>query len=180
MRIAHASAPSSERRVLDDLLEHRVGIELGREQAARARELLRERAGAPLRLVELAALERAARRVRELAGELEVVVGEAALVREADEDDAAAARQRVVSSGTASSASQPASRGERLPLVAEARVAGERRRGDHATLLPRRASEHLRPTAAGRRRAPARERRRQLEARPRARARRRAAASAPR
>ena len=78
------------RRVLDDLLEHGVGIELGGEQAARARELLRERACAPLRLVEVAAAEGAARDVRELPGELEVVVGEAALLGEADEDDAVA------------------------------------------------------------------------------------------
>ena len=76
--------------MLDDFFEHGVGVELGGEQAPGARELLRERTGAPLRLVEVAAAERAAGDMRELAGELEVVVGEPALLGEADEDDAVA------------------------------------------------------------------------------------------
>ena len=81
------------RRLLHDLVEHRGRIELAREQPARARQLLRERAGAALGLEQLAPLERAARRVGEMAGELEVVVAERALLGEEDEDEAAARRR---------------------------------------------------------------------------------------
>ena len=121
--------------MLDDLLEHRVGVELGREEAARARELLRERTRASLRLVELAAPEGAARRLRELSGQLEVVVREAAFLPEEHEHDAAAAvlvrlerngEQRI----------RPRLAGELLPLRVEARVFGDRRGGDDATLRP--------------------------------------------
>src|SRR5207244_4636229 len=60
----HARLGAQElRRLLDDLVENGLGVELGREQAAGARELLSERARRPLRLEEAAALERAARRV---------------------------------------------------------------------------------------------------------------------
>ena len=107
--------------MLDDLLEHRVRIELRREQAAHARELLRERARAALRLVQLAALERSAHRVRELLRELEIVVGEAMLLREEDEDDAAAlAARRLERHGEQRLVAGLAR--ERLPLVTEAVV----------------------------------------------------------
>ena len=75
--------------LLHDLVEDRGRVELGREQPAGAGQLLRERTGAALRLEELAALERAARRIGEVARELEVVVGEDALLREEDGDEAA-------------------------------------------------------------------------------------------
>src|SRR5205085_3204891 len=112
------------RRVLDDFVQHRVRVELGGEQAAGARELLRERAGAPLRLVEVAAAERAARDVSELAGELEVAVGEAALLGEADEDDTVPLRApRLERDGEERLATRVV--GERRPLLSEARVIGE-------------------------------------------------------
>ena len=75
-RIAHASALHELRRLLHDLVEHGGRVELGREQTAGARQLLRQRAGAALGLEQLAPLERAARRVGEVARELEVVVAE--------------------------------------------------------------------------------------------------------
>src|SRR5207237_756922 len=75
------------RRPAHDLLEHRGGVELGREQAARARELLRQRARAALGLEQLASLERAARGAREIPRQLEIVVGEAALLREENEHE---------------------------------------------------------------------------------------------
>ena len=147
--------------MLDDLLEDGVRIELGRDQAAHARELLRERARAALRLVQVAALERSAHRVRELLCELEIVVGEAMLLGEADEDDAAALaarrlerhrEQRLV----------PGLACECLPLVAEPVVLRDGRRGDHATFL-RAQPEHLRGSGEPLAKA-GRERRRQLEA----------------
>ena len=122
------------RRLLDDLVENRGRVELGREQAARARQLLRERPRAPLRLEQLAALERAARRVGEVARELEVVFGEDALLREEDDDEAAAPRV------AATRRAPRAARDSRLappplaPRRGKALVVGERRRREHAAL----------------------------------------------
>src|SRR5207237_1680384 len=63
------------------------GVEFGREQAARARELLRQRAGAALCLEQLASLERPACGAGQVPRQLEIVVGEAALLREEDEHE---------------------------------------------------------------------------------------------
>ena len=73
-----------------ELVEDRARVELDRQLAAGARELLCEPARAPLELVRLAALERATRGARDLLRQLEVVVGEEPLVREEDDHEAAA------------------------------------------------------------------------------------------
>ena len=94
-------------RLLHDLVENRGRVELGREEPAGARQLLRERARALLAFEQLASLERAARRVGEMMSELEVVVRERPLVREQDDDEPPAAR-RAVSTGMKSAAWYPA------------------------------------------------------------------------
>src|SRR5207249_3231417 len=75
------------RSLLHDLVEDRRRIELGREQPPRARELLGERTRRALGLEELASLECAARRVRKMTRELEVIVCEEALLLEEDDDN---------------------------------------------------------------------------------------------
>ena len=84
------------RRLLHDLVEDGRRVELAREQPARARQLLREGARAALGLEQLAPLERAARRVGEMAGELEIVVAERPLLGEEDEDEPATGVARRV------------------------------------------------------------------------------------
>ncbi len=64
-----------------EALEHDLGIQLAGQLAPGAREPLRERAGAPLELVQLAALERAACRAGDMTRQLELLVGEAVLRR---------------------------------------------------------------------------------------------------
>ncbi len=81
-------------RLLHDLVEHGRRVELAREQPAGARQLLRERARPALGLEQLAPLERAARRIGEVAGELEVVVAERPLLGEEDEHEPAAGLPR--------------------------------------------------------------------------------------
>ena len=88
------------RRLLHDLVEDGRRIELAREQPARARQLLRERAGPALGLEQLATLERAARRIGEMARELEVVVAERALLGEEDERRGRRPASRGASTGT--------------------------------------------------------------------------------
>ena len=73
--------------MLDDLVENRGRVELGREHAARARKLLRQCARCSLRLEELAALERTARSIRKMVRELEILVGEETLLREEDDHE---------------------------------------------------------------------------------------------
>ncbi len=63
-----------------DLLEDPLRFELRRKQGADACELLRERPRAPLALEHAAPLEGALGRLGEVARELEVVVGEQALL----------------------------------------------------------------------------------------------------
>ena len=74
------------RRLADDLLEGRNGVELRGEEAADVGEALREGVRPPLALEELGALERAARRSGEVPREREVVVGEAPFLAEEDDD----------------------------------------------------------------------------------------------
>jgi len=81
-------------RLLHHLVEDGRRVELGREQAARSRQLLRERARGALGLEQVAALERATGRVGEMDGKLEVVVGELAGFGEEDEHEAAASLPR--------------------------------------------------------------------------------------
>ena len=117
---ATSSSPSSSRidrgvgveqgrRLLDDLVEQHAGIELRREQGARAGQLLGEGTSAPLGLEQLAALERAAGCPGEIARELEVVVGEAPLVAGRRRARARVSSVRGTSTGTASSAREPES-----------------------------------------------------------------------
>src|SRR5262249_48639807 len=80
--------------LLDDLVEDSRRIELAREQASRARQLLRDRARAALGLEQLAPLERAARGVGEMTGELEILVAERPFRREEEEDKSVARAAR--------------------------------------------------------------------------------------
>ena len=80
--------PEESGRLGDDLVEDCSRIELGGEQSARTRQLLREAARPALALVELAALERAAGGPRKVERQLEVVVTEAPRLREEDHDQA--------------------------------------------------------------------------------------------
>src|SRR5581483_11371653 len=75
--------------LLDHFVEDGLRIELGGEQASRPCQLLGERAGAALRLVQLAALERAARRASEMLSELEVVLAERVRLLKEDGDETA-------------------------------------------------------------------------------------------
>src|SRR4029077_18998575 len=119
--------------LLHDFVENRRRVELGREQLAGPRQLLSERARGALGLEELAALERAPCRVREVAREFEVLLRENALLLEEDDDEAAGfvarrldrhREQRAIAVGCGSPMPAP-----RQPLVL-----GERRRGDHSSL----------------------------------------------
>ena len=76
----------------DDFVEDRRRIELGCEDAARACELLRKRARGPLCFQEIAAGERATRRVGEVPGELEVFVGKCSRAVEEDKRQSALVR----------------------------------------------------------------------------------------
>ncbi len=69
-----------------DLLRHALGREAGDEARADRREVVRQHAPPPFGLVQLAALERAARRVAEMAGDGEIVVGELVVGLEDDDD----------------------------------------------------------------------------------------------
>ena len=74
-------------RPLRDLVQQRGRVELRGEQAARPRELLRERARPPLALEKVTALQRPSGGAGQVAGELEVVVGETVLLGEEDEHE---------------------------------------------------------------------------------------------
>ena len=82
-------------RVADGLVEHVVGVELAGELAAGPGEPLRQRAGAPLPLVELASLERAAGRAGDALGQRELLVVEHFLAREEDEHEPDAVARRL-------------------------------------------------------------------------------------
>src|SRR5439155_22133376 len=70
-------------------------VELGGEEAAGARKLLRQRAGQPLGLEETATVERTPCGARDLAGELEIVANERArLVEQNDDEHAVGAGDR--------------------------------------------------------------------------------------
>jgi len=88
----HAARVRSEQhgRLVDDFLEHRDGVELGRKRASGARELLRQGSRDPLRLERAAALERGARRLGDTPAELEVVARERAPVGEEHDDQSTA------------------------------------------------------------------------------------------
>ena len=75
-------------------LEHRHRIELGREQAACSRELLRQGARAALRLEQPTAVERTPGGTRDLLRELEVVLREVTLRLEEHEHQAAVSGHR--------------------------------------------------------------------------------------
>ena len=69
------------------LVQHVVRIELPGQLPAGPREPLRQRPGAALALVELAALEGTARGAGDVAGELELLLGEDLLAREEDQHE---------------------------------------------------------------------------------------------
>ena len=121
------------RRLLHDLVEHRRRIELGREQAARACELLRERSRGALGLEQVAALEGAAGRVGEMDSELEVVVGELARLGEEDEDESALSLPRRLDR-CREQRGRACPDGERAPLRIEAVVVRHRGRGEDPPL----------------------------------------------
>src|SRR5262249_28156589 len=73
----------------DELLEHRDGIELGREHAAGTRELLREPARDPFRFEGTAARQRRTRRLRHATSELEIVGRKRARLADKDDDQPA-------------------------------------------------------------------------------------------
>src|SRR5262249_54386305 len=123
-------------------------------------------------LVDVAPLERSASRVCELSGELEVVVGEAVLVREEHEDHTALlVSGRLERHGEQGLAARAAC--ERLPLLTEALVIRQKRRGDHPGLVRAEVEEARRVRQAlvepGRERGWKRERARELEVSPTAR-----------
>jgi hypothetical protein len=121
------------RRLLDDLVEHRSGIELGGEQRAHARELLGEGPRRALALVELASLERAARGPGEPPCELQIIIDE--LTRRGEEDDhqAAVLTTRRVDGDREQRAEARRDR-EASPRLAEAIVVRDVRRSKHAAL----------------------------------------------
>ena len=152
-RIDEASAPSSAGASLDDLVEDGLRVELGREQAAGARELLRERARGALRLEQLAPLERAAGGAGQLARELEIVVGEAALLVEQREHETHLAGRGLDRHGQQRAV--PRFDRRRAPALVEALVALEPARREHpARPRPPGAAPRRRPR--GPRRAPRR------------------------
>ena len=123
-------------RLLDDLVEHRGRVELGGEQAAGPRELLRQRPRASLRLEQLASLEGSSRRACEVERQLEVVLAEDALLREEDDAEAGTLlpgrRDRHGEQGVVALAV-----GGSPPGLGEPLVAGELRRSKHAPLFRR-------------------------------------------
>ena len=84
------------RRLVGDLVQDRGRVELRGKEAAHPGELLGKRPRGALTLVELAPLEGSARRAREPAAELEVVVAERALLGEEDDDDASVLAARGI------------------------------------------------------------------------------------
>ena len=126
------------RRLLDHLVEHRSGLELAREEAAGVGQLLGEQPRAPLDFEELAADERRLRALRELARQVEVVVGEGSLLAEEDE------RKRAPLEARKSERNREERRGVRrvAERLAEALVARQRGRGDRLARGGR-AREHL-------------------------------------
>ena len=118
------------RSLVGDLLEDRGGLELRRQEAAQARELLGERARGSLAFVELAALEAGACSTGQPTAELEIVVGERPLLGEEDDDEPSfLAPWRV----DGNREQRPDAR-EPTPLRAEPVVVVERRRGQEAPL----------------------------------------------
>ena len=118
------------RRLVGDLVEDRPRVELGREQAAHARELLGEGSRRSFALVELAPLETPSRGARQAATQLEVVVGERALLGEEDDDEPAFFAPRRVDRDR----EQRADAGEAPPILAEPLVVVERGRGEEPAL----------------------------------------------
>src|SRR5215218_2083186 len=118
---------AEERRGLrDDFLEDCSRVELGREQAAGSRELLRERSRRALGLVQAAALERAARRAGQAPCQFEVVVVERPLLREQHEHEPG----RVAFDRDGEQRRE----GRVAPPLVEAVVLRDARRGDDATV----------------------------------------------
>src|SRR5688572_17443872 len=108
--------------------------------------MLRERAGAALQLERLAPLERAAGGRGQLPHELEVVVGERALLGEEDDDQPAALAACLLHRYGEQRAG--VRRGERLVPAGEALVVGEPWRREHA-LIRRRQLEGLEASVGG-------------------------------
>ncbi len=88
MLTAAASAPTSAGAWRDDLLEDRVRVELAGDERPGPRELLGDRAVAPLGLEQLRSLEGSSSCSGEVVRELDLVVRERLLLREEDEPDA--------------------------------------------------------------------------------------------
>ena len=126
------------RRLADDLVEHGGRVELGGELRAGARELLRQPAGLPLGFEQLASLERAAGGAGEVAGQLEVVVGEAPLLGEEDEHERALVGARRLDRDGQQRAGAALAR-DVPPLLVEALVVLELRRGEDAPVARGRA-----------------------------------------
>jgi hypothetical protein len=123
-------------RLLHDLVEDDFRIELRRQQAAGARELLCERAGAALGLEQLAALQCAADGAGEMPGELEVVLAERVRLVEEDRDEASRAVARA-DDRDRQERLETGARGRLAPGDRDTFVAREPRRGD---VLPRSAA----------------------------------------
>ena len=124
-------------RLLDDRLEHGHRIELGREQAPRARQLLRERPRGPLRLEQTAAVERSARSAGDLLRELEILARELPRLAEEHEHE----RRPLARHGDREERRERAA----PPGVVKALVAGQRRGRKHLTVVGRlqQRSRHL-------------------------------------
>ena len=144
--------------LLDDFVEDRRRVELGRQQPARARQLLSERARTALGLEELAALERAAGRVREMARELEIVFREHALLVEEDDDEAARLLARRLD-GHGEQRAVAVGRCGIVPASRQPLVLSQCGRGDDAPLarLPRERAVALLDSVLEHRGEPARE-----------------------
>ena len=130
-RMTAASASSSVAAWRTTSSSTAAGCGLGGEQRAGARQLLGEASCAPLGLEQLAPLERAAGGTGEVARELEVVVGEVPFLREEDEHERALVRARRLDRDGQQRAVAALAR-NLAPLLVEAFVVLEPRRGEHA------------------------------------------------
>ena len=77
--------PEQRRRLLHDLFEDGGRVQLGRKHAACTRELLRQCARGALGFEQLTPFERPPRRVAEVTGKLEILVGELVLFGKEDQ-----------------------------------------------------------------------------------------------
>ena len=141
-------------RLLDDLVEHRSGLELAREEAAGVGQLLGEQPRAPLDLEELAAGERRLRALGELARQVEVVVGEGSLLAEEDERERAPLECAGGRAGSRAATRRRPRRGTtgrsaRRPPARSRRSSRPRRRRARAP-PPRRAARRRTPRGASR------------------------------